>query len=324
MRLHTERQWSLSWREHIRVCWVTLSRGWYLIKPAQWLGLHCRTPTAKTLCSHSSQIRDLISDAAKVEMRKRRGTVAGMCVSGGYLGNIREVGQMIQYPKQIRAHIPLLSWRCDAKYCSKITAPDACRMLENLPRIMWQMLSSSSVENIASRIRWLIILAKISASAHYKVKTKRGETEACWYLQSPFWSRYLYLVIFLAAVWVSRYLAVQFCFLPEASPDQRLSLVSPSLFGYAIHSWETLAEVTFSPAVFSQLQSEAIWEFTSNMTHWLPWNQSILGSVGRLYGNNEASELSSSCHCCKIHIQDNCSCWALKAAWTAFLQLSGK
>lgn len=196
MRLHTERQWSLSWREHIRVCWVTLSRGWYLIKPAQWLGLHCRTPTAKTLCSHSSQIRDLISDAAKVEMRKRRGTVAGMCVSGGYLGNIREVGQMIQYPKQIRAHIPLLSWRCDAKYCSKITAPDACRMLENLPRIMWQMLSSSSVENIASLMRWLIILVKISASAHYKVKTKRGETEACWYLQSPFWSRYLYLVIF--------------------------------------------------------------------------------------------------------------------------------
>lgn len=128
----------------------------------------------------------------------------------------------------------------------------------------------------------------------------------------------------LAAVWVSRYLAVQFCFLPEACPDQRLSLVSPSLFGYAINSWETLAEVTFSPAVFSQLQSEAIWEFTSNMTHWLPWNQSILGSVGRLYGNNEASELSSSCHCCKIHIQDNCSCWALKAAWTAFLQLSGK
>lgn len=38
---------------------------------------------------------------------------------GEYRGNIREVGQMIQYPKQIRSHIPAphsssLPRRCDA------------------------------------------------------------------------------------------------------------------------------------------------------------------------------------------------------------------
>lgn len=45
-----------------------------------------------------------------------------MGVGGGvyadYQGNIREVGQMIQYPKQIRSHIPVphssLPQRCDA------------------------------------------------------------------------------------------------------------------------------------------------------------------------------------------------------------------
>lgn len=48
----------------------------------------------------------LNSDAAKDGMGERSGAEnRGWTAS---LGNIREVGQMIQYPKQIRAHIPLL------------------------------------------------------------------------------------------------------------------------------------------------------------------------------------------------------------------------
>ena len=80
-----------------------------MIKPAQGLSLHCRTPTAKALWSEKQPDKRLKCDAAKRQDGGERGLGDVDWGGGaGYPGNISEVGQMIQYPKQIGAHIPLL------------------------------------------------------------------------------------------------------------------------------------------------------------------------------------------------------------------------
>lgn len=66
-------------------------------------------------------------------------------VYGHYRGNIRELGQMIQYPKQIRSHIPVphsssLPQRCDAavKAQHRLCAarPTTCHM----HRVKWDAM----------------------------------------------------------------------------------------------------------------------------------------------------------------------------------------
>ena len=87
----------------------------------------------------------LKSDAAKDGMENRRGgKMGGVWGVGGIRGIEREVGQMIQYPKQIRAHIPLLhSASLKMRCCSENTARAPC----NLPHVVRQTSCNPPVDD---------------------------------------------------------------------------------------------------------------------------------------------------------------------------------